>query len=273
MSFAQTPLRNDEPPRPVQYKAFDGAGPADAPAILLIHGSVVTRKMWLPQLRGLSDTFHVIAPDLPGHGALAEVPFTFATAAQTLADVIRREANGRALVAGLSLGGYIAIELARRSPELVSGLVLSGCSLNFDGFLGSYLNFASRLIQRGWIKMDREKSEARVRRMFPPALADVAEEQIRAGVYPEALPPSYMEMAHKDFRALLAEYPGPSLILNGARDSSSRKGEEKFVSAARQGRVQTIPDAGHACNLDQPERYNQAVREFARSIGWVCDKL
>jgi pimeloyl-ACP methyl ester carboxylesterase len=251
-------------------KTFDSAGPTNAPAILLVHGSVVTRKMWLPQLRGLSDTFHVIAPDLPGHGALAQMPFTFSAAAQTLADIIRQEAQGRALVVGLSLGGYVAMGLARRSPELVTGLVLSGASLNFDGVLGAYLRFASWLMQRGWLKLGKEKSEERVRRMFPPALADVAEEQLRAGVYPDALGPAYSEMANKDFSAALAEYPGPSLILNGERDSSSRKREAKFVAAARQGRVQTIPDASHACNLDQPEKYNQAVQEFARSIGWAA---
>lgn len=253
----------------VNNKTFDSAGSTNAPALVLIHSSIVTRKMWLPQLRGLSDTFHVIAPDLPRHGALAEMSFTFSAAVKTLADVIRQEANGRALVAGLSLGGYIAMELARRSPDLVSGLILSGCSLNFDGFLGSYLNFASWLMRRGRIKLSREKSEARVRRMFPPALVDVAEEQIRAGVYPYALAPSYLEMAYKDFSAVLGEYPGPSLILNGEVDKSTRKGEAKFLAAARNGRVQAVANAGHACNLDQPEIYNQALREFAQAIGWV----
>ena len=42
-----------------------------------------------------------------------------------------------------------------------------------------------------------------------------------------------------------------------------------FVSAARQGRAQIIPDANHACNLEQAEKYNLAVREFAHSVGWV----
>jgi pimeloyl-ACP methyl ester carboxylesterase len=55
---------------------FDAAGPVNGPAIVLVHGSVVTRKMWLPQLRGLADGYRVLAPDLPGHGALAHVPFT-----------------------------------------------------------------------------------------------------------------------------------------------------------------------------------------------------
>jgi pimeloyl-ACP methyl ester carboxylesterase len=257
----QPQLASDQP--------FDSAGPIHAPAILLIHGSVVTRKMWLRQLNALSDIYHVIAPDLPGHGALASMPFTFAAAAESLAEIIRQEARGRALVVGLSLGGYIAMELAHRAPELVSGLVLSGCSLNFEGLLSGYLKFISWLMRRGWLKLGRKQAEKRVKRMFSPALADVAEAQLRAGVYPDALGPSYSEMAGKDFRAVLAEYPGPSLILNGEKDTSSRKGESKFLSAARQGRAQTIPDAGHACNLDQPEQYNRAVREFARSIGWV----
>jgi len=250
-------------------KPFDSAGPTDAPAILLVHGSVVTRKMWLPQLRGLSDTYQVIAPDLPGHGALADMPFTLSAAAQTLADVIRQEANGRALVAGLSLGGYVAMELARRSPELVAGLVLSGCSLNFEGILAAYLKLASWLIRRGWLQLSKEQAEQRVKHMFPPALAEVAEAQLRMGVFPDALGPSYAEMAGRDFTAVLGKYPGPSLILNGERDASSRRGESKFVSAARQGRAQIIPNAGHVCNLDQPEKYNLAVRGFAESISWV----
>ena len=92
------------------------AGPADRPAIVLVHGSVVTRKMWLPQLRGLSDAYRTIAPDLPGHGGRANEPFTFAGASQVVADVIDNAAGGRALVVGASLGGYVAIDLAHRSP-------------------------------------------------------------------------------------------------------------------------------------------------------------
>jgi pimeloyl-ACP methyl ester carboxylesterase len=75
-------------------------------------------------------------------------------------------------------------------------------------------------------------------------------------------------MAGKDFSAVLRQFPGPVLILNGERDASARRGESKFLSVARQGRGQRIADAGHACNLDQPEEYNLAVREFAKSIGW-----
>jgi pimeloyl-ACP methyl ester carboxylesterase len=69
------------------------------------------------------------------------------------------------------------------------------------------------------------------------------------------------------FPAVLREYPGPSLILNGKRDKSSRRGESKFLSAAHQGRAELIPGAVPACNLDLSDEYNLAVREFAQSIG------
>ena len=248
---------------------FDAAGPMNAPALLLVHGSVVTRQMWLPQLRGLSDVYRVIAADLPGHGALAHVPFTFAAAVQTLAELIPQETQGRALVAGLSLGGYVAIELAHRHPELVAGLVLSGCSLNFDGALGVYLKIVVGLMQSGWLKLSRAQAEQRTRRVFPSALADVAEAQLQAGVYPEPLGPAFAEMAGQDFTVLLAKFPGPGLILNGEKDSASRRGEGKFVAAMRQGRAQIVSSAGHACSLDQPEAYNQALREFGQAIGWT----
>ena len=69
----------------------------------------------------------------------------------------------------------------------------------------------------------------------------------------------------------LAAYPGPGLILNGERDATPRRGEPKFLAAMQHGQSQVIANAGHACNIDQPEAYNQAVRAFAHSIGWITD--
>jgi pimeloyl-ACP methyl ester carboxylesterase len=234
----------------------------------LVHGSVVTRKMWLPQLRGLSDAYRVIAPDLPGHGDLAAVPFTFDGAADRVAEVIRHEAGGgRAVVVGLSLGGYVAIALAARHPDLVNGLVLSGCSLNFTGVLGVYLRIIRSLMRRGWLRQSPAQAARKTRRLFSPELADVADSQLKAGVYPDALAPAFTAMAGTDFSAMLSRYPGPVLILNGERDRASRRREQEFAAAAGDARVAIVHGAGHACSLDQPNAYNQAVREFARSSG------
>jgi pimeloyl-ACP methyl ester carboxylesterase len=246
--------------------AVDVAGPPDGRAIVFVHGSVVTRKMWLPQLRGLSDNYRVIAADLPGHGALAHVPFTFDTAVLTLIDVIDRHGHGRAIVAGLSLGGYVAIELAARTPDRVAALVLSGCSLNFTGLLGLYLKAVCGAMRRGWLTQSEPRAERKVRRLFPPSLADVAEAQIAAGVYPKALEPSFAELAGRDFREPLRRFQGPCLILNGARDRLPRRGAKAFAAVLQHGAVREIAGAGHACNLDQPAAYNAIVRQFARSV-------
>lgn len=248
---------------------FDAAGPPDAPALVLVHGSVVTRKMWLPQLRGLADSFRVIAPDLPGHGALQGTPFSFDAAVETLAGITRQEGRGRALVAGVSLGGYAAIELAARCPDLVAGLVLTGCSANFDGLVGGYLKLVSWMMRRGWIKLSREKAAEKAMQMFPPGMADVAEAQLNDGLYPQALAPAYAELAGRDYTVPLSAYPGPGLILNGERDATPRRGEPKFLAAMQRGQSQVVAGAGHACNIDQPDAYNQAVRAFAHSIGWI----
>lgn len=246
----------------------DVAGPAGAPPLVLIHGSVLSRKMWLPQLRDLSDAYRVIAPDLPGHGDRATEPFSFDAAVRTVGDVIRQHAGGRAAVAGLSLGGYVAIELAHREPTLFSALTLSGCSVSFRGALGLYLHVVAWAMRRGWIPNNRRKLEERTRRLFPPALADVAEAQMAAGLNGAALGAAFGEMAGRDFSARLNDFPHPLLILNGANDRLPVRGAATFAAGARRREVAVLADAGHACSLDQVGAYNHALRTFLeRALG------
>jgi pimeloyl-ACP methyl ester carboxylesterase len=77
-------------------------------------------------------------------------------------------------------------------------------------------------------------------------------------------------MAGRDFTIALRQYRGPGLILNGENDKRLRRGEAKFAAALNPGRVEIVPGAGHACNLDNVDAYNRAVRSFARSIKWVA---
>jgi pimeloyl-ACP methyl ester carboxylesterase len=253
-------------PRPDLAAAVELAGPPAAPAILLVHGSVVSRKIWLPQLRAWSSEYRVVAPDLPGHGDLAALPFTLDGAVESLGEAIARHTTGRALVVGLSLGGWVAIEHAHRRPETVSGLVLVGCSRDLTGGLGLYLKTVSGLMRRGLIRQSREQTEEKTRRLFPPSLRDVEEEQMRAGVHAEPLADAFAEVAGRKWSALLATLQVPILLLNGERDSMARGGEAAFLARLPLARAITIAGAGHACNLDQPEAFDRAVLELARSL-------
>ena len=107
--------------------AYDVAGPATAPAIVFVHGTRLTRSSWTPQMEVLRDSFRVVAMDLPGHGALADRPFSMAAASEELARVIESTAGGSAIVVGLSLGGYVGMDLAATRPSLVREIGRASC--------------------------------------------------------------------------------------------------------------------------------------------------
>ncbi len=104
------------------------AGPTDAPTIILLHGWTVTSALnWFRTFEPLSERFHVVTLDHRGHGRgiRSEERFRLEEAADDVAALAELLDIDSALVAGYSMGGTVAQLLARRHPELVSGLVLS----------------------------------------------------------------------------------------------------------------------------------------------------
>src|SRR2546423_7702887 len=103
-------------------------GPPDSPAIVFLHGAIVG-GIWGPQIERLRDRYRCIAVDLPGHGRLASEHFSFDLAVDTTREAIDEAAGGRAVVVGLSLGGYVGMTFAARYPDRVRGLVVADASL------------------------------------------------------------------------------------------------------------------------------------------------
>ena len=242
---------------------YDVAGPAGARPVVLLHGAHVTRKMWGPQMEALSDEFRLIAPDLPGHGALAAMEFRFESAVREVADLIDREAGGRALIVGLSLGGYTAMQLAFQHPQKAAGLVLADCSREPRGVALAPHRFAAAAMRTpaaGWFAPFTQRF---FRARYPPM---IAEPILLAGFYPKGGAEAVAEILSHTYLPRLAEYPGPILVINGEEDFVFRAGEEEFVRTARDGRLVVIPQAAHASNIDAPEAFNAAVRAFARAL-------
>jgi pimeloyl-ACP methyl ester carboxylesterase len=145
----------------------------DRPTIVFLHGTRLTGAAWAAQVAALGDAFHCLAPDLPGHGQAAGVPFTLEGAASSVADLIEREArDGRAILVGSSLGGYVAMAVAAGWPERVVGLALSGATaepvgavaLAFRGLATIFSHAPERVLGR----INRGFFEWR----YPPAIAD-----------------------------------------------------------------------------------------------------
>ena len=248
-----------------EHTGVDVTGPQDGRPITFVHGAVFTRKMWVPQREALSDEYRIVAPDLPGHGTRSGEPFRFERAVELLDDVVEEHADGATLLVGLSLGGYVSTEYARRYPEKVEGLVISGSSAN--ALRG--MNLAARAV--GGLTRLATKSDAvdgGVRRLaarwvrkrdLPRRQQD---EIIESGFYPKQFGNAGPQLAGRDFRSAFAAYPGPALVLNGERDMVMRSGEEEHAAAAQNARVEVIEGVGHVCNLHRPAEYTTAVRQF-----------
>jgi pimeloyl-ACP methyl ester carboxylesterase len=239
------------------------AGSIDAPAILFIHGTRMSKAYWTPQIAALSDEYRTIALDLPGHGVRARDAFTLGGAVDAVVAVIEGQAGGRAIVVGLSLGGYVAMALAAQRPELVRGLVVSGATIEPAGVL-------SRAVRGLALAFDLTRhprldpmNAAYYRRRYPP---EIAEPVIAGGFWSAGGAVALRALVGERFKDRLAAYPGPVLLVTGSQDFVMRPGARRFAAAARDVRRVRLGGAAHLANLDRPAAFTEAIRRFARSL-------
>ena len=250
---------------------FDVAGPVGAPAIVFVHGTRLTRALWTAQLLDLSDRYRVAALDLPGHGALRNEPFELDAAADQVAAVIRATApadDPRAVVVGLSLGGYVGMHLVSRRPELVRGLVLSGSTAEpvawravpYRGLAWVMERFAGERLDRlnRWFFRTR----------FP---SSTAEPIVAGGFWYAGGASALRSLVGRSFVPALAAYEGPTLFLNGTWDLPFRLSAATFARAAQRPRRVRLAGATHLANLDRPRAFDVAIRRFMDGLEPVAD--
>lgn len=245
---------------------LDIAGDRGSPAIVLLHASALNRRMWLPVSQALSPSYHVLAPDLPGHGALRTSRFTLPGAVSHVTDLLRR-LPAPALLAGDSLGGYVAIAAAAAEPARVGGIVAGGCTLNPVGVL------ALAFRKQGWqarvtiALRGRSRAaaagEAALRASHPGAPVD---EIVREGLSPGGAADSLLACAGANFEQMLSQCAGPVVLVNGAADRAARRDESRFVAASPRARVATVAGSGHGVSLDHPGWFAGIVAELAREV-------
>lgn len=239
----------------------------DAPAILFLHASPLSGRMWLPQLERLC-AFHCLAPDLPEHGQSAHIgPFRMEDAVSRLADLIRRATpDGTAHVVGLSFGGVVAQALMAQVPEVVGHVILSGTSAR----LGSCLLAALRLqvaLSRPlltWLRPDQLSALTAMQMGVPKAYRALLGEDMQR-VPPEALT-----------RFLTATYAGivtppdphtPVLVAVGSKETPVAKAMARRLCQTMAGaRGAMVPGAGHLWNLQFPDLFADMVR------AWITDQ-
>ncbi|NMR18904.1 alpha/beta fold hydrolase [Cellulomonas fimi] len=222
--------------------------------VVLVHGLRTSRTMWRAQVEALDATGHrALAVDLPGHGTRRGERFTLDGAVDAVAEAVD-DVGGRALVVGLSLGGYVAITHAARRPDQVVGLVAAGCSTR-----------PSRLVVEGWAVAARGiarlpdagagLNQFMVDRTLPAAgRVDVAAGGFAFDVMEDAL----HEMLGVDPVADLARLDVPVWLVNGRFDHF-RSQERRYLAACRDGHLVVVRGAKHLVNLDAPVAFSRVL--------------
>ncbi len=227
--------------------------------ILFLHGGVINRHMW-DLVRGeLSSDPTTRAIDLPGHGDLSHLPYSNEAATEVAIEAL----TAPSILVGLSLGGYVAQMVAATRTDLVSGMVLSGATIDYrgwDGLSTKLYGYAFPLLARPAMKTFAKK----LRADFGP---EFAEPIIESGLSARGAGQALRRLPGRDYASELVDYSGPIVIANGERDTSNRKGEARFIEKNPQARVIVIEDAGHACAMTQPASFAAAVESLLASVG------
>ncbi|HPF34388.1 MAG TPA: alpha/beta fold hydrolase [Candidatus Krumholzibacteria bacterium] len=253
--------------------AYDDS--ADRVPVLWIHGYPLSSLLWGIQSVELADIARQIAPDLRGHGRTAPTPPP-CTVAQYADDCIRvldhAGVTGPVVVGGLSMGGYVALEIGRRHPERVAGLILAATRAGADSAEGR----AGRDQAAQTARTDGVAAvvEGMLPKLFAPANLEAQPELVdfvRAMMLETTLDGMVGALAAmRDRPDSVDDLPGfdvPALVIHGAEDRLIPVAEaELTASRLPDAQLVVIPGAGHLPNLEQPEAFNAAVRTFLESF-------
>ncbi|HEV2752597.1 MAG TPA: alpha/beta fold hydrolase, partial [Solirubrobacteraceae bacterium] len=204
-------------------------------------------------------------------GRSSDVPagFGLAAYANCLAALIEAVALGPAHVAGLSWGGTVVQELYRHHPELVATLVLVDTYAGWKGSLPAEEVRARVAGVRQLLAAPTAELDPTLPGLFagkPPAQFVSLLEEIAAGVRPQSLRTQLLVMAEADQRDLLPRIAVPTLLIWGELDARSPLSvARQFEHAIPDTKLVVIPGCGHVSNLERPEQFNEAVREFCRA--------
>ena len=245
------------------------------PALFLIHGLSASHDIWEHVVDEFADRYRVIAPDLPGHGESAkpDAPYTVDFYAGVLRSLARELGIDEAIVAGTSLGGKIALELACWYPRFVRALVLSAPAGEYARGLrpfGKAIQALSRpavmrlalerALEQSFFERSRVGHMTRRRilnaRLVAPDFADFARAVARSvgGVLAADTQP-------------LHQITQPVLALWGREDRIVPMYRSTMLARAiPHAQLRIVERCGHIAMLEQPGEFNRHVAEFLASL-------
>lgn len=239
--------------------------------VVLLHAFPQCREMWAPQVISLSDRYRIIAPDLPGFGGseLPEDGWTVDFAADLVADFLKGiGVQEKVILGGLSMGGYVALAFARRHAARLAGLILADTRAEADGP-------EAKANRDKAIVLAEDKGAAAVFEQMLPKVLGASTHQHRQAVVAETTRIAESQTAaavaaairalrdRPDSSCSLPVIEVPTLVIVGSEDTLTPPDVARSLAGSiPNSTFVEIPAAGHLSNVEAPEAFNEAVRNF-----------
>jgi pimeloyl-ACP methyl ester carboxylesterase len=251
--------------------AYDDGG--SGTPCLFIHGFPHDRSQWAPQLQGLTVNVRCLAPDLRGFGeTTVSPPYSmdrYADDMAALLDVLHVE---RAVIAGLSMGGYVAFAFWRRHPHRVRALALCNTKAGAD-------SEEAREKRRGQMAVAREHGSGAIAdamltgmvgkttREKRPEITNAVHRMISSAPVEGIVGALQAMMDRPDSNPTLPTINVPTLVVTGDEDTIIPVEESRAMHAAIRGSaLEVISGAGHLSNLERPAAFNHVFSEFLAKL-------
>ena len=243
--------------------------------VVYLHGYPHDRTLWSPQLSALTVPTRALACDLRGFGESKGAAKSVDDYADDAAALLRHLDIKKAVVVGLSMGGYAAFALWRRAPSLVRGLVLADTKAGTD-------NAAGKEKRNEQIAMANARGSGAIADMLVPVMVGKTTREQRPEIAETVrtmlarAPVSGIVGAltamrdRPDSSATLATINIPTLIVAGEEDVLTPPSDARAMHDAIPGsRLEIIAGAGHLSNLERPAAFNHVLSEFFVSLAYM----
>jgi 3-oxoadipate enol-lactonase len=237
--------------------------------LVLLHGFPLDSRMWNGQIEELSSKWRIIAPDFRGFGrSPAGGPFTVPSLADDIHELLAGISAVPCVLAGLSMGGYVAMNYAREFPQTLRGLILVDTKDAADS--PEQRDNRNRMIDVAKTKGSPAIAEVMLGKMLSPDTAEHRPAQVKLlRAMMEACPATTIEhalVALRDRPDMTAELPKISistLIIVGDSDAITPPSVAEGMKARiPKSQLALIKGAGHMAPMEQAAQVNRAIRQF-----------